>query len=143
MVAVRASLPTTTSPSSKSTTLGVSRSPSALGTITVCPTASTHATAELVVPRSIPTALGGVIQSTLPPNRAVHRQTEVITSAGDRTKNACGLALGLWAWAPRIKTQDPRPKTRDLSPKTYSQDRTVPTCQRVVAENHLFCEAAT
>ena len=54
VVALRASLPTTTSVSSKSTTLGVSSSPSALGTIAVRPVWSTHATAELVVPRSSP-----------------------------------------------------------------------------------------
>ena len=50
----RASLPTTTSWSAKSTTLGVSGSPSALGMIEVLPDSSTQATAEKVVPKSIP-----------------------------------------------------------------------------------------
>ena len=51
MVAVRASLPTTTSWSVKSTTLGVSKSPSALRIIAVWPDSSTQATAEKVVPK--------------------------------------------------------------------------------------------
>ena len=54
VVAVRASLPTAVSSSENSTTLGVSRSPSALRIIAVRPDSSTQATAEKVVPRSIP-----------------------------------------------------------------------------------------
>ncbi len=54
VVAVRASLPTTTSLSVNSTTLGVSSSPSALRIMAVSPDSSTQAAAEKVVPRSIP-----------------------------------------------------------------------------------------
>ncbi len=53
-----ATSPTSTSPAfEKATTDGVVREPSALGMTTGSPASST-ATTELVVPRSIPTALG-------------------------------------------------------------------------------------
>src|SRR6478735_3274923 len=58
-----ATSPTSTSPAlEKATTDGVVREPSALGMTTGSPASST-ATTELVVPRSIPTALGMEISS--------------------------------------------------------------------------------
>src|SRR2546425_12667304 len=61
-----ATSPTSTSPVlEKPTTDGVVRAPSALG-LTVGSPASRTATTELVVPRSIPTALG---MGVLPPER--------------------------------------------------------------------------
>src|SRR3954467_8258804 len=58
MIAWRfATWPTRRWPSSvKATTEGVTRPPSALGMISACPPSITAATAELVVPRSMPTA---------------------------------------------------------------------------------------
>ena len=55
-MAFSASLPTTTSSPSKSTTLGVRRSPSALTTVTGRPRSSIRASTENVVPKSMPIA---------------------------------------------------------------------------------------
>src|SRR6187401_2639513 len=65
-----ATSPTSTSPAlEKATTDGVVREPSALGMTTGSPASST-ATTELVVPRSIPTALGMEIISWIRSARA-------------------------------------------------------------------------
>src|SRR6478752_9519701 len=70
-----ATSPTRTSPAlEKATTDGVVREPSALGMTTGSPPSRT-ATTELVVPRSIPTALGmGWVSLGWTDDREVHRQ---------------------------------------------------------------------
>src|ERR1700687_1000391 len=53
----RAAWPTTALPSSMRTALGVSISPSILGSVTACPRSSSVAIAQKVVPKSMPTNL--------------------------------------------------------------------------------------